>query len=378
MSGRAGVAGDVSSHGSIPNFPKQLVRGRAAKDVAEKLVDGLSHPVGPGLAQSAGHDHTFTGAAQAHDVAVPRSQEVAEPISAPAVINAGPVPQLAGLRAYSISCLHETSGTLKWEATRCAQGSLVRPEPTTTARGAHKADHRNKEGVSGPRYARRERRPRAHGQPGPGGERRAAGLWSSRLSLWRWARPDGPSASAPVRLLATLGLLAGGLGAATAALVAGAPPSGAATPSPSCASGTCTVTFPKTGAAASWTVPDGLSALSVILYGADGGAGDATPLGSGEGGSGAEVKASVALSAGTALSVNVGGTVGINAGGYNGGGVGNEDSGGGGGATDLSAGATSLLVAGGGGGGGVFGSNSDAETVNGGHGGNAGGRRVWR
>ena len=58
-------------HGSAPNFPRELVRGRAAKDVAEKLVDGFSHSVGAGLAQAAGHDHTFSGAAQAHDVAVP-------------------------------------------------------------------------------------------------------------------------------------------------------------------------------------------------------------------------------------------------------------------------------------------------------------------
>ena len=57
-----GVAVDMSSHESIPNFP-YLVRRRASNDVAKKLVDGFSHPVGPGLAQAAGHDHTFTGAA---------------------------------------------------------------------------------------------------------------------------------------------------------------------------------------------------------------------------------------------------------------------------------------------------------------------------
>ena len=65
-----GVAVDMSSHESIPNFP-YLVRRRASNDVAKKLVDGFSHPVGPGLAQAGGHDHTFTGPAQAHDVTVP-------------------------------------------------------------------------------------------------------------------------------------------------------------------------------------------------------------------------------------------------------------------------------------------------------------------
>ena len=53
---------DVSSHGSIPNFHKKLLRGRVAKDVAKELVDGFSHPVGGGLARAAGDDHTFAGA----------------------------------------------------------------------------------------------------------------------------------------------------------------------------------------------------------------------------------------------------------------------------------------------------------------------------
>jgi hypothetical protein len=60
----------MKSHGSIPNFPRKMVRG-PGQDVGKKLVDGFSHPVGRGLAQAASHDHTFPRAAQAHDVAVP-------------------------------------------------------------------------------------------------------------------------------------------------------------------------------------------------------------------------------------------------------------------------------------------------------------------
>ena len=63
-----------------------------AKDVAERFVDGFSHPVGPGLAQAAGHDHTSPGPHRRTMWRCPgRSQEVTEPISARAVIKKIPV-----------------------------------------------------------------------------------------------------------------------------------------------------------------------------------------------------------------------------------------------------------------------------------------------
>ncbi len=183
----------------------------------------------------------------------------------------------------------------------------------------------------------------------------------------RWA---GQLKSA--RLLAAVGLFAGGLVGANAVLLAGAPVAGATTPAPTCASGTCTVTFPETGSAEPWTVPDGVSSLSVTLYGANGGGASGAT-----GGSGAWVEATVSSSPASALTVNVGGS-GV-AGpdgfaGYGGGGYGGEvDSGGGGGATTISEGATPVLVAGGGGGGGNFGNNLSGgpPILGGGNGGNA-------
>ncbi|HTT90874.1 MAG TPA: MBG domain-containing protein [Acidimicrobiales bacterium] len=201
-----------------------------------------------------------------------------------------------------------------------------------------------------------------------GADHRPAARTSSGSS-GRWA---GPLRCAPARLLAAAGLFAGGLVGANAVLLAGAPVAGASTPAPTCASGTCTVTFPETGSTEPWTVPDGVSSLSVTLYGANGGGASGAT-----GGSGARVEATVSSSPASALTVNVGGS-GV-AGpdgfaGYGGGGYGGEvDSGGGGGATTISEGATSVLVAGGGGGGGNFGSNLSGgpPLVVGGNGGNA-------
>jgi hypothetical protein len=158
-------------------------------------------------------------------------------------------------------------------------------------------------------------------------------------------------ASARVALLALVpaaGALALAGGGAAPALAAG--------PAPSCSAGTCTVSFTTPGTGQSFTVPAGVPSLSVALYG---GAGGATAF-SGQavaGGDGALVTATLAVTPGQALGVDVGGagagsagTTGAPvAGGANGGGNG-FDSGGGGGATDVSAAGTRLLVAGGGGG----------------------------
>ena len=132
-------------------------------------------------------------------------------------------------------------------------------------------------------------------------------------------------------------------------LLADAQTAGAVTPSPTCTSATCTVTFSETGAPVTWNVPDGASPLRVTMYGADGGLAD----GGGMFGSGAEVQATVSANNATPLTINVGGTASYNSAGYNGGGEGETGSGAGGGATELYEGATPVLIAGGGGGGGL-------------------------
>lgn len=146
---------------------------------------------------------------------------------------------------------------------------------------------------------------------------------------------------------------------AVALAAGGAAPALAAGPAPSCSAGTCTVSFTTPGAGQSFTVPSGVSALSVTLYGGTGGstsfAGPAVA-----GGDGALVTATLTVTPGEALGVDVGGagtsTTGTTGqsvpGGANGGGNG-FDSGGGGGATDITTAGTSLLVAGGGGGAGT-------------------------
>ena len=176
-------------------------------------------------------------------------------------------------------------------------------------------------------------------------------------------RPGLWPRSAPGRVFAVVGLLVSGLAGTSAVLLANAQTAGAVTPSPTCTSATCTVTFSETGAPATWNVPDGASPLRVTLYGADGGLAD----GGGTRGSGAEVQATVSANNATPLTVNVGGTAAYNSAGYNGGGKGETGSGAGGGATELYEGATPVLVAGGGGGAGL------TLQSNGGEGGNADG-----
>lgn len=141
-----------------------------------------------------------------------------------------------------------------------------------------------------------------------------------------------------------------------------------------------TQTFNYTGAVQNFTVPSGITTLTVDVIGASGGAG--YPLYS-NGGNGGRVTGTIAVTPGQSLQIYVGGAganangVSAAAGGYNGGGLGGVYSGsygggGGGGASDIRSSpyalANRLVVAGGGGGGGLnyFSTNYD-------RGGNGGG-----
>jgi hypothetical protein len=106
-----------------------------------------------------------------------------------------------------------------------------------------------------------------------------------------------------------------------------------------------TETFNFTGAAQTWTVPAGLTEATFDLYGAQGGGIPGDPLFLP--GLGGRATATIAVTPGASIQVNVGGQGGIfgGGGGFNGGG---------GGASDIRIGGTALtdrvLVAGGGGG----------------------------
>jgi hypothetical protein len=143
---------------------------------------------------------------------------------------------------------------------------------------------------------------------------------------------------------------------------------------------TTSVTFSYTGAAQTFAVPAGVSSVHVVAIGALGGDNGTASV---AGGLGQEIQGDLSVTAGSTLTVLVGGeggnatrTVG-GAGGFNGGAAGGpgfgstngSGGGGGGGASEVDASnATRLLVAAGGGGGG-----SDGNTArSGGAGGNAG------
>lgn len=127
-----------------------------------------------------------------------------------------------------------------------------------------------------------------------------------------------------------------------------------------------TRTFSFTGASQTWTVPPGVTTASFELLGAAG-QGNVPPF---SGGLGGRAVATVALTPGTSVQVNVGGAGLLDAGGFNGGGDGRF---GGGGATDVRVGGTGLadraLVAGGGGGAAVC--TASQATAAGGAGGGA-------
>ena len=141
--------------------------------------------------------------------------------------------------------------------------------------------------------------------------------------------------------------------------------------------GTTTCTFAYTGAAQSWTVPDGVSQATFVVSGAQGGSEEFSAVG----GLGGEATATIPVTPGEMLQVNVGGKGGDGtgasggAGGFNGGADGGNGccwgAGGGGGASDVRSGAFELaeriIVAGGGGGAGGFSiSDSSAGGVGGG------------
>jgi VCBS repeat-containing protein len=134
-----------------------------------------------------------------------------------------------------------------------------------------------------------------------------------------------------------------------------------------------TETFNFTGAAQTWTVPAGITSATFDLYGAQGGRLAFPAL---AGGLGGRATATIAVTPGASIEVNVGGQAVGKFGGFNGGGDGSIGTaavgGGGGGASDIRIGGTTLddrvLVAGGGGGGGGSGC-SGSEPVSGGDGG---------
>ena len=132
-----------------------------------------------------------------------------------------------------------------------------------------------------------------------------------------------------------------------------------------------TETFNYTGAAQTWTVPAGVTSASFDLFGAQGGL-----ISTNSPGLGGHATATISLTAGDSIQVNVGGrgegfpsSTTAGAGGFNGGGNGTAQ--GGGGASDIRIGGTTVnqrvLVAGGGGGSGNC--VSSGQTSNGGGGG---------
>lgn len=142
-----------------------------------------------------------------------------------------------------------------------------------------------------------------------------------------------------------------------------------------------TVTVPYSGAMQSWTVPAGVTSITVDAQGGAGGLNSDELAYSDREGYGARVQAVLAVTPGQVLNIFVGGkgsdgtSVSGGAGGYNGGGNGNWGftpyaGGGGGGATDIRIGGTLLtdrvVVAGGGGGAGL---NCGANMDRGGDGG---------
>jgi hypothetical protein len=177
-------------------------------------------------------------------------------------------------------------------------------------------------------------------------------------------------------------LLAGGL-----ALVAVSPAARADVDcQPSGSEVVCTFTY--TGTAQSWTVPEGVTQATFDVFGAQGG-NEAEGRAGGLGGLGGKASATIAVTPGNTLQINVGGAGGPGvaggaggAGGFNGGAAGGNGCfagpGGGGGASDVRSGdfelADRVIVGGGGGGAGGFvgGAGGFGGGSQGGPGGNSG------
>ncbi|GAB3833858.1 tail fiber domain-containing protein [Hymenobacter jeollabukensis] len=140
------------------------------------------------------------------------------------------------------------------------------------------------------------------------------------------------------------------------------------------ASGAQTLTFSFTGATQTWTVPPNVTSVQVDMAGARGRTID-NCSNCYRGGRGGRVQATLAVTPGQVLTIEVGGDRGYNPatlyqdGGYNGGGRGSEP---GGGATDIRLGGTALtnrvLVAGGGGGSGYYARGGPGGGLTGGDG----------
>ncbi len=182
--------------------------------------------------------------------------------------------------------------------------------------------------------------------------------------------------------LTSIGLAASGTGnipSFTATNTTNAPVTATVTVTPSLATGgTVSQSFNYTGAVQTFTVPAGVTSITIDAYGAAGGTGAAgnsisgATLG-GAGGKGSKASGTLAVTPGQVLNIYVGGGGAIPTGGYNGGGTGgNANSGGGGGASDVRFPGTTagdrILVAAGGGGGGRGGCES-TNVINGGAGG---------
>lgn len=139
--------------------------------------------------------------------------------------------------------------------------------------------------------------------------------------------------------------------------------------------------FGFTNGAQSYTVPPGVCQVTIDAFGAQGGAGR-LPADKNSGGLGGRATATIPVTPGEVLQVNVGGqgaqgTIGTGgAGGFNGGGAGGaagSSGGGGGGASDVRQGGTGLanrvVIAGGGGGGASAGPSFPGQGIGGGGGG---------
>jgi hypothetical protein len=143
----------------------------------------------------------------------------------------------------------------------------------------------------------------------------------------------------------------------------------------SCGAGETPVAFAFTGSQQTFTVPSGVTAVTLYLSGAQGGnglsgAGTTGPTSpGGTGGLGGRVRGTLATPPGTILSIGVGGRGSLA---INPGGVGEGTNGIGGGATDARINSTRVAIAGGGGGGGNAGW-STGSVIKGGNGGTGGG-----
>jgi len=132
-----------------------------------------------------------------------------------------------------------------------------------------------------------------------------------------------------------------------------------------------THTFSYTGAVQTWTVPAGITSVSVDMSGAEGGAAVSNPS-QNLGGKGGRVQTTLSVTPGQLLYIYVGEKPSATTGGWNGGGNGGSSSGGGGGGSDIRIGGQGysdrILSAGAGGGAGWACGNNDY----GGHGGGSG------